>query len=383
MDKKSGRPLTPKRPAFAFLVTPKLPLCGRSVKLTSASDRETASLVNRILLNFLKNKHNSLIDKEIKNKAMPITSEISVFPWKPACWLRVQGPDAFSFLQGQFSNDLRGLRASAAGESGGLALAADSACSRSVYGLWLDRKGRILGDGFVLRADEERFFICSYETSAANLRTHLESFIIADEVEVFDETSGVFGLTLFLDEAEESVPDLGSAGYAFYSRRAEPAVDWVGPAGVRAELLARLNPSAELSRQEVERQRILRKVPAVPRDLGSRDLPQEGGAEFERVAVSYTKGCYLGQEVMSRLRAMGRVRRSLALVRAEGAAPSELPASLYFGEKRVGELRSAVAAESSGGFIGLALVSLHGLPAGSAQLSLRPNGTAEVTVETL
>jgi len=326
-----------------------------------------------------------LFSNWIKNKAMSITSETSFFPWKPACWLRVEGPDALSFLQGQFSNDLRGL---------GVRNVADDECagvggtsgtrltlSESVYGLWLNRKGRILGDGFVLRAGEERFVICSYETPATVLRAHLESFIIADEVEVFDETSDVCGLTLLLEEETNAPLDLGETTLAFEGRRGIPGIEWVGSAAARVQLMEQLNAQAELSATEMERRRILGKTPAVPRDLGSRDLPQEGGAEFERAAVSYTKGCYLGQEVMSRLHTMGRVRRCLVLVRAEGTAPTELPVSLYRGEKRVGELRSAAAAETPVGFIGLALVSLHGLPTGSGRLSLRPNGPAEVAVE--
>jgi len=312
---------------------------------------------------------------------MSITPEISFFPWKPACWLRVQGPDAFSFLQGQFSNDLRGLGSSGAGEGRERALAEPSALARAVYGLWLDRKGRVLGDGFVLRADEERFYICSYETPGAALRTHLESFIIADEVEVFDEMADVVGLTLFLEEGADASLDLSQAAFVFGGRRGARAIEWVGAAAARAELLAKLDSQRELSTFEVERRRIFRKIPAVPRDLGSGDLPQEGGAEFEQATVSYTKGCYLGQEVMSRLRALGRVRRRLVLVRSEGAVPSELPASLYLGEKRIGEIRSAAADETEGGFIGLALVSLLGLPTGSVRLSLCANGPKDVTAE--
>ncbi|WP_156468805.1 YgfZ/GcvT domain-containing protein [Cephaloticoccus capnophilus] len=315
---------------------------------------------------------------------MSITPELSFFPWKPACWLRVQGPDAFSFLQGQFSNDLRGLAGGLGGDSGvsgGDEAAVFSALARAVYGLWLDRKGRILGDGFVLRVGEECFFICSYETSGAALRAHLESFIIADEVELFDETAEVLGLTFFLKEGVPFSLDLARAGRVFEGRRGARAIECVGPAAACAELIAQLNPKMELSAAEMERRRILAKVPAVPRDLGSADLPQEGGASFEQSAVSYTKGCYLGQEVMSRLRSMGRVRRSLVLVRSEGIAPSELPAPLYLGEKRVGEMRSVVADETPGGFVGLASVSLHGLPTGSLRLSLSANGPAALSAE--
>ena len=58
--------------------------------------------------------------------------------WRPAAWLRITGGDAETFLQGQFSNDLRGLRAG----------------SGAVYGLWLDVKGRVMADSFVLRGSE-------------------------------------------------------------------------------------------------------------------------------------------------------------------------------------------------------------------------------------
>jgi len=301
---------------------------------------------------------------------MPPTLEIPFFSWSPACWLRVEGPDAFSFLQGQFSNDLRPLAAGHGAEAQGRVPA--------VYGLWLDRKGRILGDGFVLRAGAEQFFICSYETEGAALHAQLESFIIADEVEVFDETAAVLGLTLLTAELPSS--GFGAGGFVFAGRRGPPAWEYVGPAQARAHWLASLDPQAERSAAEMEQRRIFAKVPAVPRDLGSADLPQEGGADFECAAVSYSKGCYIGQEVMSRLHAMGRVRRQLVLARGPAAPPEVLPAALYLGEKRVGELRSAVAV-AEGGFSGLALVSTAGLQAAPVRLSAQPGGPSEIAIE--
>jgi folate-binding protein YgfZ len=94
----------------------------------------------------------------------------------------------------------------------------------------------------------------------------------------------------------------------------------------------------------------------VPRDIGPDDLPNEGG--LDAVAISYTKGCYLGQEVMARLKSMGQVRRQLLRVTGAGAPPA-LPATLYNGPKRMGELRSAAADGES--FVGFALLSLLGL----------------------
>ncbi|KXU37880.1 hypothetical protein AXK11_01630 [Cephaloticoccus primus] len=308
----------------------------------------------------------------------------SFFPWKPACWLRVEGPDAFDFLQGQLSNDLRALGSSGPGEAAGP--------REAVYGLWLNRKGRILGDGFVLRAGEERFCVCSYETSGEALRAHLESFIVADEVELIDESPNVAGLTL-LDGAgaQTLLSDAGSlaprVGGAFFTApfgvrpggSAGSVVEWVGPAAVREALVAELGGVKALSADEMERRRILAKIPAVPRDLGEGELPQEGGPDFERAAVSYTKGCYLGQEVMARVHSMGRVRRQLVQVcghesLSEALSVPALPAPLYLGDKKVGELRTAAGRGPE--LIGLALVSLLQLPkeAERVALSFGPNG---------
>jgi folate-binding protein YgfZ len=115
---------------------------------------------------------------------------------------------------------------------------------------------------------------------------------------------------------------------------------------------------AELTVEGLERLRIAAGIPQVPHDIGPGELPNEGG--LDEVAVAYTKGCYLGQEVMARLKAMGTVRRRLVRVRAAGRTPPAVPMALLQGEKRVGELRSVVA-DGAGGFIGLALLTKLGL----------------------
>ena len=117
----------------------------------------------------------------------------------------------------------------------------------------------------------------------------------------------------------------------------------------------------ELSADEMARRRIEAGIPAVPADLGPGDLPNEGGLEAD--AISYTKGCYLGQEVMARLKAMGTVRRRLVRVAWAGEEILTLPAALFLGARQVGELRSA-APEAKGGAIGLAMVSLLQVTAG-------------------
>ncbi len=102
-----------------------------------------------------------------------ISTSAVFFCWRPAAWLRVAGPDAPSFLQGQFTNDLRALEKQAA-----------------VYGLWLSVKAKVLADSFVLRgAEENEFWIGSYFSPAAVIRERLESHVIADDVTVEDRTA--------------------------------------------------------------------------------------------------------------------------------------------------------------------------------------------------
>src|SRR5580700_11007492 len=99
--------------------------------------------------------------------------------WQPAAWLQVAGPDAFNFLQGQFTNDLRILEEQPA-----------------VYGLWLNEKGKVQADSFVLRAEENAFWVGSYFSPAATVCERLKSNLIADDATIEDCTAGCRGVTL-------------------------------------------------------------------------------------------------------------------------------------------------------------------------------------------
>ncbi len=332
MGKKSGGPLTPKRPAFAFLVTPKLPLGGRSVEIDELRSSPERPTVNSKFENFCRAFGTDAINVSSASEVLGGVREF--FVWKPAAWLRVTGADALSFLQGQFTNDLRELGAAGA-----------------VYGLWLNHKGRVLADSFVVRGGgTEEFWVGSYFSEAAAIRERLEAYVIADDVVVEDVTAEWMGVTLFPGESE----NVAGKGLRFSGRRAdEPCVEWVLPGSAAEEEVRRWTGARELSVEEMERRRIEAAIPAVPRDIGPGELPNEGG--LETGAISYQKGCYLGQEVMARLKSMGQVRRRLVRVRGSGEVPGG-PRDLFQGERKVGELRSAV--RSGDGFVGLALVSL-------------------------
>ena len=262
--------------------------------------------------------------------------------WSPAAVLRVRGEDALSFLQGQFSQDLLppGVR------------------SAAVYGLWLNHKGRVLGDSFALVAGPQEVWLISYYSTANVIRSHLENHILADDVTVEVSTAGWQGVSLGAVAAQAQWGDrlpppttfaCHENGFLFCGRRGGQANwEWL-TSGPPPPVPAEASAVPDISAARMEQMRIAAGVPAIPTDLGPGDLPFEGG--LDTVAVSSTKGCYLGQEVMARLRT-GTIRRRLMRVVGKGPPPAGLPGPLYQGDKKIGELRSRVA-DDAGGFIGL------------------------------
>ncbi len=322
---------------------------------------------------------------------MKISTSSAIYRWKPASWLRVTGEDAANFLQGQFTNELRKL---APGEA--------------AYGLWLTVKGKVLADSFVIRGKAPvdtaqggvdtptgagEYWVGSYFSSATTIRERLEAFIIADDVVIEDVTGHVMGISVFAEsEAADPVaaivsPAVGDApgvpfdtsaiGLTFSGRRGRGGnVEWVFPTA-QAEMVEAILGRAglrEVTPDEMEARRIADAIPAIPTDIGPGDLPGEGALEDD--AISYTKGCYLGQEVMARLKSMGQVRRRLLRVAGAGDGPAKLPAELFIGPRKVGELRSA-ARHASGGWTGLAMLSLMHVSA-EATLAFTADGAPAV-----
>lgn len=265
--------------------------------------------------------------------------------------LRVQGPDANSYLQGQITQDLK--------------RAETGLC----YGLWLDQKGKVLADSHIQRIAENDYRVIAFNTPAAALRERLEAYLIADEVELQDE-SGEWTRVLWWGGAMPGTLTLPAGAIRFASRRAGPgAVEILVPVAEGAGFVAHVKEFAtEGSVGAAELERLRAAIPAVPGDIGPRDLPAEGA--LDEVAISYTKGCYLGQEVVARLKNLGQVRRALHVVSGAGAPPAPGTA-LYQGARKVGETRSAAA--EGDGFLAMAMLSLVNLD-GAAPLVREPGG---------
>ena len=275
--------------------------------------------------------------------------------YRPACVLVARGPDAREYLQGQFSADL--------GRTNG---------GERVYGLWLNRKGKIVADSFALCASPEEYWLVSYYCREATVRERLEENLVMDEVELLVagekwQAASLWGEAA-IAAASALLPDGAAPGprgatvrkglLAFWGRRGGgPALELVfdqelNPQGIDQVKTALEATGAEaMDDEQVAALAIQTRTPRVGIDVGEDDLPQEVGLVEE--AVAFDKGCFLGQEVMARLRSMGRARKRLARARFPTAVDA-LPASLLdaSGKKR-GELRSQVKAKS--GYMGLAI----------------------------
>jgi aminomethyltransferase len=142
-------------------------------------------------------------------------------------------------------------------------------------------------------------------------------------------------------EEHRSVVVLGAADEAFVSSRhglALPTRDYGVPAVelVDEDAPAEAEPIAE---HELERLRILARTPRLGRELDDRVMPAEAGLE-ER-AISFTKGCYPGQEPVARLHYRGHPNRGLRVLAMDGAEPPAYDAELVLDGKAVGRVTSA------------------------------------------
>jgi tRNA-modifying protein YgfZ len=270
--------------------------------------------------------------------------------------LRVRGPDANSYLQGQFTQDLKRAKMG------------------PCYGLWLDQKGKVLADSHIYQLAENDYMVVSLTTPTGPLLARLEAYLIADEVELHDE-SGEWASVLLWGDAWPALT-LPAGAIQFASRRAGAgAQEILVSVGHAAELVAQIKKfAAEGSAAAAELARLRAAIPRVPADIGPRDLPSEGA--LDEVAISYTKGCYLGQEVMARLKNLGQVRRRLHLVGGVGQSPIA-GATLYQGERKAGDIRSV--AVDGDGFLAMAMLSLVNLDP-NVSLSLEPAAPANIRI---
>lgn len=267
--------------------------------------------------------------------------------------LVVSGPDAADYLQGQLTNDTEAI------EPGGW-----------IYAALLDRKGHMQADMRVLRpGDGPELWLDLEPEGLAAANRHLQMYKIGREVEVSDESEGHMLLSLIGPRATEIARAVESVAL-----RGGEGVDLIVPVaereGVRAALLAA--GTVEVAPAAAEILRIESGRPRFGAEMGTETMPAEAGIVEQ--AVSFTKGCYIGQETVARLHYKGKPNRHLRGLRL--SAPAEPGQTLRLGEKEVGTLGSAAVSPVLGP-VGLAILRREAEP--GATLAVGEDGvTGEV-----
>ena len=212
--------------------------------------------------------------------------------------LEFRGADAVRYLNGQLTQDVRRV----AGGNIALPSCVTDAKGRLQFRVWINEweSGIIHVDG-------------PAETAGA-LEARLTRYLIADDVEVADLT-GEWRLVHFtgpLADAPEGVIVKHSARFIL------PGTDWWIPAGLGIVFPEDIPP---LEGDALEAFRIKQGVPAWGRELTEGLLPPEAG--LDATDISYQKGCYIGQEVISRMKSAGKVNKRLVRLAMDAATPAE------------------------------------------------------------
>jgi folate-binding protein YgfZ len=250
---------------------------------------------------------------------------------RPRDFVRVAGPDAEEYLQRMLSQDV--------------AMDLDEAREA----LLLTAKARVIALLVVLRRGPEDFLLSTDPGLGERVASELRRFRFAAKVEIEPERHDavlVFGPRP--DGAAYPVEDFG-----------EPC--W--------ELLDGHAEGVPVGDDELERLRIQAGTPRMGREIDDRVLPAEAGLT-ER-AVSFTKGCYPGQEPIARLHYRGHANRGLRVLRLDTGEVPEYDAELTHDGKTVGRITSAVA--EAGSVLALAFVRREVPPAEELLLA---DGTA-------
>jgi len=275
--------------------------------------------------------------------------------------IAVAGNDRAAYLQGLLTNDIPTLKP-----------------GTGCYSAWLSPQGRMLTDMHVLESGDMILLDVPAETAAEVLR-RLEQFIFSEDVRVSslaDVMAGVWvhgpGASALLERVMTDaqgiaawteyhharftfgahpvsiarISQLGVPGFCVYiERAASPAL--------RAAL--ERAGAASVPQEAIDAARIEAGYPVFGVDMTDDTIPLEAG--IEQRAISFTKGCYVGQEVIIRVlhRGHGRVARRLVSLRVDGAVPAR-GARVYSGDREIGSVTSAAESPRAGT---IALAYLH------------------------
>jgi aminomethyltransferase len=221
------------------------------------------------------------------------------------------------------------------------------------YAFFLNDKGRILSDANILCRPDH--FLLDLEPEARQkIYQHLDHFIIADDVTLEDATAGLATIAVEgpksaevlqaagapIPETDYSTVEWGSRVVARLNETGSLGFFIFAPAPEKSVLIAQIEAAGAVA-ADAESFRVVRLEHGKARygeDIGERFLAQEAN---QPGALHFSKGCYLGQEIVERVRSRGQIHRVLMPLVLDTKTPPEPGAKLHAGETHVAEITSA------------------------------------------
>jgi tRNA-modifying protein YgfZ len=236
--------------------------------------------------------------------------------------VRMTGRDRIILLQNLCTQDLRGLA---------------SGSGRELF--ITDVKGRAIGHGIVCAADDSLSLILA-NRDANKIVSHLDRYIIREDVSLADDSTNTAWYASSRDFAAVMGCNLADEAYSWAKVESTSSLPFesaifrwpiIGPDGLVIGVSIEHQSNFERgltdrgyklgSDQEFAAARIEANWPWFGLDFDEQNLPQE--VDRDRQAISFTKGCYLGQETIARLDALGQIQKKLSRVEVDGLASIE------------------------------------------------------------
>lgn len=277
--------------------------------------------------------------------------------------IRMTGEDRVRLLHAMSTNNIQEL-----------------AEGRGCYVFFLNVQGRILADAHVYNLGESLLLDTEPE-STEKVMEHLDKYIIADDVTLTDETATLAAIGVEGPASEAVLAKLGAPApgeresSAVWQNGFVAAVSETGalgfrifvPAAGKADLVSQLSAAAvtEADRDAVRVVRLEHAKPRYGDDISERYLVQETN---QLQAVSFTKGCYLGQEIVERVRSRAQIHRVLAPIRIHAEMPPEAKTKLTVEGKDAAEITSAAFSPAFGEVVALGYVRVEHAQGGAEML---------------
>ena len=285
---------------------------------------------------------------DVRTEFQALLGGCGIYDLSDRARITLTGGDRVRWLNGMISNNVRDLPA-----------------GHGVYAFLLNAQGRIQGDLYAFHLGES--LLVDLERGQRDKIWGLfDHYIIADDVEMTDvsDKMAALGLTgpesrAVLERAGLALPELAYLQFAELDWQQRPITVlrageevkeswqlWTTPDHVNALRDALIRAGGKpVGSTELNLFRISRGIPRFGQDIRDRDLPQETG---QARALNFSKGCYLGQEIVERIRSRGAVHRQFMAFAVEGPLPDP-GAKIQADGKEVGEITSSAILPLPGG----------------------------------